>query len=90
MRSITRRVISIDQRLGIFYEASLQQLILPRAWIVDFFNYLYIWGHLPVIVAVALWLYIRHPRELRTVPKCVPDIRANRPWIDVGAAAVHA
>jgi len=54
------RVISIEQRLGIFHEASLQQLILPRAWVVDFFNYLYIWGHLPVIIAVALWLYIRH------------------------------
>jgi hypothetical protein len=54
------RVIHIEQRLGIFREASLQQLILPRVWIVDFFNYLYIWGHLPVIIAVALWLYIRH------------------------------
>ena len=51
------RVIHIEQRLGIFREASLQQLILPRVWIVDFFNYLYIWGHLPVIIAVALWLY---------------------------------
>jgi hypothetical protein len=54
------RVIRIEQRLGIFHEASLQQLILPKAWIVDFFNYLYIWGHLPVIIAVALWLYIHH------------------------------
>ena len=54
------RVIHIEQRLGIFHEAALQQLILPRGWIVDLFNYLYIWGHLPVIIAVALWLYIRH------------------------------
>jgi len=35
-------------------------LILPKSWAVDMFNYLYIWGHLPVIVAVALWLYISH------------------------------
>ncbi len=54
------RLIHIEQRLGIFHEANLQQLILPKAWMVDFFNYLYIWGHLPVIIAVALWLYIRH------------------------------
>jgi hypothetical protein len=54
------RVIHIEQRLGIFHEAALQQLILPRDWMVDFFNYLYIWGHLPVIIAVALWLYTRH------------------------------
>jgi PAP2 superfamily len=54
------RVIHLEERLGIFREASLQQLILPKAWIVDFFNYLYIWGHLPVIIAVAIWLYMRH------------------------------
>jgi hypothetical protein len=53
-------LISVEQRLGIFHEATLQQLILPKAWMVDFFNYLYIWGHLPVIIAVAIWLYSRH------------------------------
>lgn len=54
------RLIHIEQKLGIFHEAFLQQLILPKGWVVDFFNYLYIWGHLPVIIAVALWLYSRH------------------------------
>ena len=54
------RVIHIEKQLGIFHEAFLQQLILPKVWVVDFFNYLYIWGHLPVIIAVALWLYISH------------------------------
>lgn len=54
------RLIHIEKQLGIFHEAFLQQLILPKAWMVDFFNYLYIWGHLPVIIIVALWLYIRH------------------------------
>ena len=54
------RLIHIEKQLGIFHEAFLQQLILPKAWVVDFFNYLYIWGHLPVIVAVAIWLYMRH------------------------------
>jgi hypothetical protein len=54
------RLIQVEQRIGIFHEAFLQQLILPWEWMVDLFNYLYIWGHLPVIIAVALWLYIRH------------------------------
>ena len=54
------RVIHIEKQLGIFHEAFLQQLILPKSWVVDFFNYLYIWGHLPVIIAVAVWLYMRH------------------------------
>jgi hypothetical protein len=54
------RLIHVEQQLHIFHEANLQQLILPKPWMVDFFNYLYIWGHLPVILAVALWLYTRH------------------------------
>jgi hypothetical protein len=54
------RLIHIEQRLGIFHEAFFQQAILGKAWAVDAFNYLYIWGHLPVIVAVALWLYASH------------------------------
>jgi len=54
------RLIRVEKELGIFYEAFLQQLILPKAWMVDAFNYLYIWGHLPVIIIVAIWLYSRH------------------------------
>lgn len=54
------RLIAIEQRLGIFHEANLQQLILPRTWMVDAVNYLYIWGHLPVIIGVAIWLFTRH------------------------------
>jgi hypothetical protein len=54
------RLIHIEKQLGIFHEAFLQQLILPRGWAVDLFNYLYIWGHLPVICAVAFWLYLSH------------------------------
>jgi hypothetical protein len=54
------KLIRIEQQLGIFHEAFLQQLILPKLWVIDFFNYLYIWGHLPVIIAVAVWLYTRH------------------------------
>ncbi len=54
------RVIHIEKQLGIFHEAFLQQLILPKSWVVDFFNYLYIWGHLPVIIMVAVWLYMSH------------------------------
>ncbi len=54
------KLIHTEQRIGIFHEAFLQQLILPKEWMVEFFNYLYIWGHLPVIIIVALWLYGRH------------------------------
>ena len=54
------RVIHIEKKLGIFHEAFLQQLILPQAWAVDLFNYIYVWGHLPIIIGVAFWLYACH------------------------------
>src|SRR5437870_5178 len=43
------RLIHIEKQLAIFHEAFLQQLILPKGWAVDVFNYLYVWGHLPLI-----------------------------------------
>ena len=55
-----RHLISLERRMGIFHEAFLQQLILPKEWMVDLFNYIYIYGHLPVIILVAVWLYTKH------------------------------
>ena len=54
------RLINIERQLGIFHEASLQQYVLPRSWMIDAANYIYIYGHLPVIILVAFWLYARH------------------------------
>ena len=54
------RLIHLEQQLGIFHEASLQAYVLPREWLVDAANYVYIYGHLPVIIAVAFWLFTRH------------------------------
>src|SRR5262245_35737419 len=45
------RLIDVERELGIFREPFLQQLILPKAWMVDLWNYVYIYGHLPVIIA---------------------------------------
>ena len=54
------RLIHIEKQLGIFHEASLQAYVLPRDWLVDAANYVYIYGHLPVIIFVAFWLFFRH------------------------------
>jgi hypothetical protein len=54
------RLIHIEKQLGIFHEASLQAYVLPRDWMVDAANYIYIYGHLPIIILVAIWLYSRH------------------------------
>jgi hypothetical protein len=56
-------IIRLEKRLGIFWEIDLQALILPASWLVYTLNSLYLYGHLPVILAVAVWLYVRHRRE---------------------------
>ena len=53
-------IIQFEQRLGIFFEPSLQGAIVDHHWLVTIFNWIYVWGYLPVIGAMALYLYIWH------------------------------
>jgi hypothetical protein len=53
-------IIQVEQQLGIFFEPSLQAMIVDHHWLVLLFNWVYVWGYLPVIGAAALYLYIRH------------------------------
>ena len=61
---------------------------------VDFFNYLYIWGHLPVIIAVAIWLYTRHRENYALFRNAflISGLIALIGFSDgaAGAAAIHA
>jgi hypothetical protein len=51
-------IIRLEQELGIFYEPYLQSQIVDHHWLVTIFNWIYVWGYLPVIGAAALYLYI--------------------------------
>jgi hypothetical protein len=53
-------IIRLEQNLGIFFEPNLQRLVVDHHWLVTLFNWVYVWGYLPVIGAAALYLYIRH------------------------------
>lgn len=50
-------LIGFEKGLGIFWELHLQALITNHASLVNFFNNVYIWGHLPVIGALAAWIF---------------------------------
>lgn len=57
------RVIDVQQMLRIFWEADLQSWIVRWEGIKWFVNTVYVWGHLPVIMLIAVWLYMfRRPR----------------------------
>jgi len=57
------RVIQIEQSLGAFFEARLQQLFLPFGLFLKFWNLYYVMGHFVVTVLCILFLAIRFPRN---------------------------
>jgi hypothetical protein len=59
------RVVTFERTLGILWEPTWQSAILSHAALVDFFNWIYVWGHWPVIIIVATWLFTTRPDSYR-------------------------
>ena len=53
-------LVDVEQALGIFWEAELQSLVVTQALAVRAVNTIYVWGHLPLIIIVAIWLFSFH------------------------------
>lgn len=53
-------VLAFEARLGLDQERRLQAVATSRDWLTDAANWVYIWGHWPVIVTVMVWLALRH------------------------------
>src|SRR3990172_5294121 len=53
-------VVTLERSLGIFWEVELQKAVLDYGWFVDSLNAFYLYGHLPLIGALAVWLYFWH------------------------------
>lgn len=50
-------LLRFERSLGLDFEAALQELILPHRWAVTAANWIYIWGHWPVIAVTLVWLH---------------------------------
>jgi len=50
-------LLAFERRIGIAVEADLQAFILDRHWAVTAANWVYIWGHWPVIALTLVWLH---------------------------------
>jgi hypothetical protein len=59
------RVISLERKLGMLWEPAWQSAIVSHQFLVNFFNWIYIWGHWPVIIIVAAWLFTTRPETYR-------------------------
>ncbi|MEH1128731.1 phosphatase PAP2 family protein [Micromonospora sp. CPCC 206061] len=56
-----QRVVDFERFLGIYHEPWLQETFASSATVKTFFNWIYIWGHWPVIAVTLIWLARRHP-----------------------------
>jgi membrane-associated phospholipid phosphatase len=56
-------IVGLERRWGIAVEDDLQGLVAPSEPLRTLANWVYIWGHWPVIVGVMVWLAWRHRRE---------------------------
>ncbi len=57
----------LERTLGIAWEASAQSLVVSSDRLVTLANWVYIWGHWPVIVTVAVALYRYRPTHYRVL-----------------------
>ncbi|MGE5597076.1 MAG: phosphatase PAP2 family protein [Hyphomicrobiales bacterium] len=53
-------LIALERRLGIYWELRLQSAILGSYVLIKTMNWIYFWGHMPLIIVFAVWLYVRH------------------------------
>ena len=62
-RDHARDILALEKTLGLDVEAGVQALLVDVAPLTTLANWVYIWGHWPVIVAVLVWLAL-HDRTL--------------------------
>lgn len=58
-------ILRLEAIVGLDVEVELQGLILESPSVVTLMNWVYVWGHWPVLAATALWLFARHRCEFR-------------------------
>lgn len=59
------RVIRFEKWIGLFHEAAIQEAVANHDWLVNLANWIYVWGHWPVIIVVGVWLMRSNSGEYR-------------------------
>ena len=52
-----RGLLDLERTLGIDWELGAQAAILDSQWLIDLANGAYFWGHMPLLIVLALWLW---------------------------------
>ena len=54
-------LVEFERSLGIFVDPSTQALLLSQTALMKAANWIYVWGHWPVVGAVTIWLFAKRP-----------------------------
>jgi hypothetical protein len=60
-----RTISDIEEWLLVYWEPEMQDVVLDYRWLTHLFNWIYIWWHWPVIIVIAVWLFLYQPRSYR-------------------------
>lgn len=55
-----RDILDLEQRLRLDWEVAIHDAILGSNALIDFANGTYFWGHMPLLVVIAIWLWRSH------------------------------
>lgn len=58
-------IVAWEKGIGLYVEPSMQDLVDDAHWLTTLMNWVYIWGHWPVISLALLWLVLDHPAGYR-------------------------
>ena len=61
-----RDILALEQRLWLDWEIAIHEAILGSNALIDFANGAYFWGHMPLLIALAIWLWRSHRDIWRT------------------------
>ncbi len=53
-------LIALERALGFYWELEWQSWIIDEYWAVRVMNWIYFWGHMPLVVVLAVFLFIWH------------------------------
>ncbi len=53
-------VITLEQRLHMYHELTMQSWIINHYWLIKIMNWIYFYGHMPLVIVFAIWLYVWH------------------------------
>jgi membrane-associated phospholipid phosphatase len=59
-------IVEFEKWLGIYHEHAIQDALASHRIGYTFFNWVYIYGHWPLIAVIAVWLLLAHPKIYRT------------------------